>query len=98
MAESVIVGYYISAEVPFPRRKQPGCAFAEPFSSVRRTYIAHGWCERGFQGGQHPWHTTLVQSRVCYYTLPEVLHVPEMQKVPCQHLDGADMGLDASSA
>ena len=51
MAESVIVGYYTSAEVPFPRRKQPGCAFAEPFSSVRRTYIAHGWCERGFQRG-----------------------------------------------
>jgi len=29
--ESVIVGYYTSAEVPFPRRKQPGCAFVRAF-------------------------------------------------------------------
>ena len=68
MAESVIVGYYISAEVPFPRRKQPGCAFAEPFSSVRRTYIAHGWCERGFQRGGSILGTRLWYKVVCVIT------------------------------
>ena len=69
-SESVIVGYYTSAEVPFSRRKQPSTPFVKP--SVRRIHIAHGRCERGIpKGGQHPWHTTLVQSLVCY-TLPEV--------------------------
>ena len=39
--------------------------------SVRRIHIAHRRCEQGFQGAQNPWHTTLVQSLVCY-TFPEV--------------------------
>ena len=92
--ESVIVGYYTSAEVPFPRRGQPGTPFVKP--SVRRIHIAHRRCEQGFQGARHPWHTTLIQSLVCY-TLIEVYRTPNMQKAPCQHLCGADMGLDASS-
>ena len=93
--ESVIVGYYTSAEVPFPRRRQPGVPLREPF--VRRTHIAHGRCEQGFQGAQYPWHTALVQSLVCY-TLIEVYRPPICKKSHVQHLDGADMGLDASSA
>ena len=32
--ESVIVGYYTSAEAPFPRRKQPGCTFVELFCAA----------------------------------------------------------------
>ena len=94
-AESVIVGYYTSAEVPFPRRRQPGVPLREPF--VRRTHIAHGRCEQGFQGAQYPWHTALVQSLVCY-TLIEVYMFLKCKKPHTQHLDGADMGLDASSA
>ena len=66
-SESVIVGYYTSAEVPFPRRRQPGVPLREPF--VRRTHIAHGRCEQGFQGAQYPWHTALVQSLVCYTSI-----------------------------
>ena len=93
--ESVIVGYYTSAEVPFPRRRQPGVPLREPF--VRRTHIAHGRCEQGFQGAQYPWHTALVQSLVCY-TLVEVYRPPICKKSHVQHLDGADMGLDDSSA
>ena len=50
------------------RRKQPGCAFAEPFSSVRRTYIAHGWCERGFQRGGSILGTRLWYKVVCVIT------------------------------
>ena len=93
--ESVIVGYYTSAEVPFPRRRQPGVPLREPF--VRRTHIAHGRCEQGFQGAQYPWHTALVQSLVCY-TLIEVYRPPICKKSHVQHLDGANMGLDDSSA
>ena len=33
-AESVIVGYYTSAEVPFPRRRQPECAFVNLFCAA----------------------------------------------------------------
>ena len=43
------------------------------------------------------WHTTLVQSLVCY-TFPEVYTFLKCKKPHTQHLDGADMGLDASSA
>ena len=50
--ESVIVGYYTSAEVPSPRRRQPGAPLGE--LSVRRIHIAHRRCEQGFQGAQHP--------------------------------------------
>ena len=95
MDESVIVGYYTSAEVPSPRRRQPGTPFVKP--SVRRIHIAHRRCEQGFQGAQHPWHTTLVQSLVCY-TFPEVYTFLKCKKPHTQHLNGADMGLDASSA
>ena len=94
-AESVIVGYYTSAEVPFPRRRQPDVPLREPF--VRRTHIAHGRCEQGFQGAQYPWHTALVQSLVCY-TLIEMYRPPICKKSHVQHLDGANMGLDDSSA
>ena len=50
--ESVIVGYYTSAEVPSPRRRQPSAPLGE--LSVRRIHIAHRRCEQGFQGAQHP--------------------------------------------
>ena len=50
--ESVIVGYYTSAEVPSPRRRQPGAPLGE--LSVRQIHIAHRRCEQGFQGAQHP--------------------------------------------
>ena len=50
--ESVIVGYYTSAEVPSPRRRQPGAPLGE--LSVRRIHIAHRRCEQGFHGAQHP--------------------------------------------
>ena len=43
------------------------------------------------------WHTTLEQSLVCY-TFPEVYTFLKCKKPHTQHLDGADMGLDASSA
>lgn len=72
------MGYYTSAEVPFSRRRQPGTPFVKP--SVRQIHIAHRRCEQGFQGAQHLWHTTLVQSLVCY-TLPEV-YSPRYAKSP----------------
>ena len=43
------------------------------------------------------WHTTLEQSLVCY-TFPEVYTFLKCKKSHIQYLDGADMGLDASSA
>jgi len=73
-----------------------GCAFVRELS-VRRIHIAHRRCKQGFQGAQHPWHTTLVQSLVCY-TFPEVYTFLKCKKPHTQHLDGADMGLDASLA
>ena len=56
-----------------------------------------GDVSRDSKGAQHPWHTTLVQSLVCY-TFPEVYTFLKCKKPHTQHLDGADMGLDASSA
>ena len=92
--ESVIVGYYTSAEVPSPRRRQPG--FCESFLCGESTSPT-GDVSRDSKGAQHPWHTTLVQSLVCY-TFPEMYTFLKCKKPHTQHLDGADMGLDDSSA
>ena len=94
--ESIIVGYYTSAEVPSPRRRQPGVPFCESFLCGESTSPT-GDVSRDSKGAQHPWHTTLVQSLVCY-TFPEVYTFLKCKKPHTQHLDGADMGLDASSA
>ena len=94
--ESVIVGYYTSAEVPSPRRRQPGAPLCESFLCGESTSPT-GDVSRDSKGAQHPWHTTLVQSLVCY-TLIEVYRIPICKKPHTQHLNGADMGLDASSA
>ena len=117
-AESVIVGYYTSAEVPFPRRRQPECAFVNlfcaanphrPQGDVSRdskgcgSPVATSKClhfealDRADRREAAPWHTTLVQSLVCY-TFPEVYTFLKCKKPHTQHLNGADMGLDASSA
>ena len=93
--ESVIMGYYTSAEVPSPRRRQPGAPLGE--LSVRQIHIAHRRCEQGFQWAQHPSaHDFGTKSSVLH--LDRGVQTPDMQKAPCQHLDGAGMGLDASSA
>ena len=42
-------------------------------------------------------HTTFRESLVCY-TFPEVYTFLKCKKPHTQHLNGADMGLDASSA
>ena len=94
--ESVIVGYYTSAEAPFPRRKQPGCTFVELFCAANPHRPQAMWAGIP-KRAQHPWHTTLVQSLVCY-TFPEVYTFLKCKKPHTQHLNGADMGLDASSA
>ena len=94
--ESVIAGYYTSAEVPSPRRRQAGCAFCESFLCGESTSPT-GDVSRDSKGAQHPWHTSLVQSLVCY-TFPEVYTFLKCKKPHTQHLNGADMGLDASSA
>ena len=94
--ESVIVGYYTSAEVPSTRRRQPGVPFCESFLCGESTSPT-GDVSRDSKGAQHPWHTTLVQSLVCY-TFPEVYTFLKCKKPHTQHLNGADMGLDASSA
>ena len=78
-AESVIVGYYTSAEVPFPRRRQPGAPLWE--LSVRRIYIAHRRCKQGFQRGAAPLaHDFGTKSSVLH--LSRGVYVPEMQKAP----------------
>ena len=78
-AESVIVGYYTSAEVPFPRRRQPSTPFVKP--SVRRILIAHRRYEQGFQRGAAPLaHDFGTKSSVLH--LSRDVHVPEMQKAP----------------
>ena len=77
--ESVIVGYYTSAEVPFPRRKQPGLPLRE--LSMQRIHIAHRRCEQGFQRGAAPLaHNFGTKSSVLH--LSRGVHVPEMQKAP----------------
>ena len=78
-AESVIAGYYTSAEVPFPRRRQPGTPFVKP--SVRRIHIAYRRYEQGFQRGAAPLAYDFgTKSSVLH--LARGVHVPEMQKAP----------------
>ena len=77
--ESVIVGYYTSAEVPFPRRKQPGCAFVRAFYAANPHRPQAMWA--GILRGAAPLaHNFATKSSVLH--LSRGVHVPEMQKVP----------------
>ena len=80
----------------FSSPQTAGCAFCESFLCGESTSPT-GDVSRDSKGAQHPWHTTLVQSLVCY-TFPEVYTFLKCKKPHTQHLNGADMGLDASSA
>ena len=95
-AESVVVGVITLPQKCLLLAADSRVRLRESFLCGESTSPT-GDVSRDSKGAQHPWHTTLVQSLVCY-TFPEMYTFLKCKKPHTQHLDGADMGLDASSA